>query len=374
MKIKNQILRFAALVVVLSIFSCSDSDNNEVTRLPSAMAYFRTNISRYSILVDALVKTRLDAQLDAAGSFTIFAPDNADFGAINVTSAQINALTSPADDVAIANLRVVLLNHLMGVGTKSTDLLAAGYSKTLGFYRANAPTVPTAPGQTGIITANNANLMSIYINQVGSDVLINGGLSNGGAKVTKADIDVSNGIIHEIDGVLTLPTLVNHLIANPNLSTLVSVVTSTGGAFGNQAPVLSVFTSATNVAPRTLFAPSNAAFTTATTAPNGFLIGQSAANITKILQYHYLSAPGMRLRAFFTPAGPPATPVDFFFANTAAATNQTFGVSTAGTLGNRIEDNAVAPRTKIARFVTNDIVCVNGMIHIIDKVLEPILP
>lgn len=374
MKIKNQILRFAALVVAFSIFSCSNTDKNEVERLPSAMAYFRANIDRYSILVDALVKTKLDAQLDAAGSFTIFAPDNTDFAAISVTSAQINALTSPVDDVAIANLRVVLLNHVMVVGTRAADLLAAGYSKTLGFYRANAPVAATAPGQTGIITANNANLMSIFVNQVGADVLLNGGISNGGGKVTKADIDVSNGIIHEIDGVLTLPTVVNHLVANPNLSTLVSVVTSTGGAFGNQASVLSVFTSATNLTPRTLFAPTNAAFTTATTAPTGFLIGQSAVNITKILQYHYLSSPGMRLRAFFTPAAPPATPVDFFFANTAAATSQTFGVTTTGTLGNRIEDNSVAPRNKVARFVTNDIVCVNGMIHIIDKVLEPILP
>jgi uncharacterized surface protein with fasciclin (FAS1) repeats len=372
MKIKNQILRFAAFVLVaLSVFSCSESDKNEVTRLPTAIGYFRANTAKYSILLDALKKTGLETQLDGAGSFTIFAPDNTDFAAINLSSAQINALTAPADNVAIANLRVILLNHVMGVGTRSSDLLSAGYSKTLGFYRSNAP-VPVA-GQTGIITANNTNLMSIFVNQVGSDVLLNGGVANGGAKVTNADIDVSNGVIHEIDAVLTLPTLVNHLVANPRLSTLVSVVTSTGGAFGNQSAVFNVFNTATNSSARTLFAPNNDAFTTATGA-GGFLVGQSTANITKILQYHYLSATGARLRAFFTPLPPPATPVDFFFANTAAATNQTFGVTTAGTLGNRIEDNAVAPRSKVARFVTNDIVCVNGIIHIIDKVLEPTLP
>ncbi len=372
MKIKNQILSFAAFVMVaLTTFSCSEDDKKEVTRLPSALGYLNANADRFSVLIDALKKTGLDVTLDAPGSFTLFAPDNTDFAAINVTSASINALKAPADNVAIANLRVQLLNHVMGIGTRSSDLLTAGYSKTLGFYRANAP-VPVS-GQTGIITANNANLMSIFVNQVGSDVLLNGGILNGGAKVTKADIDVSNGVIHEIDAVLTLPTLVNHLVANPDLSTLTSVVTSTGGAFGNQAVVFNVFNTATNASSRTLFAPNNKAFTKATEA-GGFLVGQSVANITKILQYHYLSATGARLRAFFTPAAPPATPVDFFFANTAAATSQTFGVTTAGALGNRIEDNAVAPRTKVARFVTNDIVCVNGIIHIVDKVLEPTLP
>lgn len=376
MKIKNQILSIAAMVVVaLSIFSCSDSDKNEVTRMPTAMGYFTANAGRYSILIDALKKTKLDVTLDAAGSFTIFAPDNTAFAATAYTSANITALTSPADDVAIANLRVLLMNHVIGVGTRSSDLLAAGYSRTLGFYRANAPIANPAAGQTGIVTANATNQMSIFVYQVGADVLLNGGTANGGAKVTKADVDVSNGVIHEIDGVLTLPTVVNQLVANPNLSTLLSVVTSTAtGAYGDQSAVANIFMMATNFAPRTLFAPTNAAFTTAITAPNGFLVGRTPANITKVLQYHTLATTGMRLRAFFTPPAPPATPVDFFITNTAAPTAQTFGVSTAGALGNRIEDNAVAPRTKVARFVTTDIVCVNGMIHIIDKVLEPTLP
>jgi uncharacterized surface protein with fasciclin (FAS1) repeats len=35
-------------------------------------------------------------------------------------------------------------------------------------------------------------------------VLVNGG-SNGGAKVTAADIEASNGIVHVIDAVLKLP-------------------------------------------------------------------------------------------------------------------------------------------------------------------------
>jgi uncharacterized surface protein with fasciclin (FAS1) repeats len=35
--------------------------------------------------------------------------------------------------------------------------------------------------------------------------------SNGGAKVTAADIEASNGIVHVIDAVLKLPTIVSQI-------------------------------------------------------------------------------------------------------------------------------------------------------------------
>jgi uncharacterized surface protein with fasciclin (FAS1) repeats len=43
-----------------------------------------------------------------------------------------------------------------------------------------------------------------FVNRVGSDVLVNGGVSNGGAKVTA---EASNGIVHVIDAVLKLQQL-----------------------------------------------------------------------------------------------------------------------------------------------------------------------
>jgi hypothetical protein len=58
--------------------------------------------------------------------------------------------------------------------------------------------------------------------------LVNGGVANGGAKVTTANIVASNGLIHVVDGVILLPTIVNHIKANPNLS-LLGVVTSASG-------------------------------------------------------------------------------------------------------------------------------------------------
>ena len=44
-------------------------------------------------------------------------------------------------------------------------------------------------------------------------VTINGGASNGGATVTTADLDASNGVIHVVSNVIGIPTLVNHVVA-----------------------------------------------------------------------------------------------------------------------------------------------------------------
>jgi hypothetical protein len=137
-------------------------------------------------------------------------------------------LTAPADNVT--NLRLILQNHVVGIGTKSDDLLAAGYTRTFASVR-----VPSS----GTTSVN----LNVFVNTVGTDVLVNGGVANGGAKVTTANIVASNGLIHVVDGVILLPTIVNHIKANPNLSSLLGVVTS-----APQASVLATLTGATAAA------------------------------------------------------------------------------------------------------------------------------
>lgn len=363
MKFRNQIARFAIMVTAVAfIFSCTEDDKKTVTRLDSAGSYFAANAGKYSILTDALKKTGLLTTLTGAGSYTIFAPSNAAFTAINISSASIDALNPlvPADAIAIANLRVILQNHVLTPGTRSTDLLAGGYFRTFAFFRTNAPipAFPVLPIQT------TGNQLSMFVNQVGANVLINGGAANGGATVTNADVDLSNGILHEIDAVLTLPTIVNHIVANPQLSTLFSVVTSTTGTFGDQSIVRNVVTGATNLTTRTIICPTNTAFTNATTG-TGFLQGAlvTVPNVTKVLQYHVLT-PGNRLRTFFTE--------NFTVFTSIPAPTQNFITFTSGTLGARIQDNGVAPNN-ISKFILPEIQCVNGVLHVVDKVLQPTL-
>ena len=49
---------------------------------------------------------------------------------------------------------------------------------------------------------------------------------NGIAKVKTADVMASNGIIHVVDAVIGLTTIVTHATANPNFSTLATLLTT----------------------------------------------------------------------------------------------------------------------------------------------------
>jgi uncharacterized surface protein with fasciclin (FAS1) repeats len=263
MKIKNQILYFVAILSVTFLtFSCSET-SEDVARLPSIVDIAKSN-PNFSVLVEAVTKTGLATTLSNPGSYTVFAPTNDAFKNAGILPGQITAMT---DATAIANLRVVVLNHVLGIGTRSSDLLAGGYFRTFGFYRSTP-------------TSTSGASLSMYINKPAADVLVNGGVANGGAKVTTADIDASNGIVHVIDGVLALPTIVQQVVANPNLSSLVGVVTSP-----TQSSVLATLTAATGAAPVTVYAPTNAAFTKAF-ATGGYLVGKTDAQITSILNYH----------------------------------------------------------------------------------------
>ncbi|MBF4470805.1 fasciclin domain-containing protein [Flavobacterium sp. HJJ] len=269
MKIKNQILYFVTiLAVVLMTFSCTNDDTKDVVKLPSILEIAKAD-PNFSILVDALKKTGLDVTLGNPGSYTVFAPTNAAFTAAGITSASINSLNPlvSADAIIIANLKLSLQNHVIGVGTRTSDLLEVGYYKTFGYYKSTT-------------TATSGANLNIYFNKPAADILINGGSANGGAKIIKENVDASNGVVHVIDAVLLLPTIVNQIAANPSLTSLLGLVKS-----APQASVLATLNAATGVAPVSVFAPNNDAFTAAS-GTGGYLVGKTDADITKILNYH----------------------------------------------------------------------------------------
>ncbi|MFE3867637.1 fasciclin domain-containing protein [Flavobacterium sp. LS2P90] len=345
MKIKNQILSFVAiLAVALATFSCSTDEPKEVTPLKSIVEIAKADPANFSILVDALKKTGLETTLTSAGSYTVFAPTNAAFIAAGYTSTRINNWIVPANNTDIATLRLILQNHVVGIGTNSVDLLAAGYTRTFASVR-----VPSS----GTTSVN----LNVFVNTVGTDVLVNGGVANGGAKVTTANIVASNGFVHVVDGVILLPTIVSHIKANPNLSSLLTVVSSTP-----QASVLTTLNGATAAAPITVYAPDNGAFTAAT-ATGGYLVGKTDAQVTTILRYHLEN--GNRTSSSATS----------FTASTATAdvsvatlfTNNRFTIL-LGTV--KIKD--IVGTTNATIKVTN-IQGTNGVIQVIDKVLQPFL-
>ncbi|MCZ8090413.1 fasciclin domain-containing protein, partial [Flavobacterium sp.] len=203
-------------ILSLTIFSCSDDDNN--TPAQQTITDIAVANPDLSILVTALTRTNLAGTLDGSGQFTVFAPTNAAFNTFFTSlGAGVNV-----NNVNVDVLKAVLLNHVIGSEIKSTAIPAATYASTL----------------SPINATTNAPTISMFVQKAGATVTLNGGIDSKGAVVTTADVDASNGVIHIVNRVIQIPTLVDHVIDNPEFDTLQTVVTSTGGAFGNQGAVL----------------------------------------------------------------------------------------------------------------------------------------
>lgn len=332
MKLINKISKALAVVTVaLLSFSCESDSENVIAKYPTIVEILDADAANFSILKAALVKTNLLNTFRNPGSYTVLAPKNSAFIAAGITEASVAAITTSGD---IAALSRILRYHVLTSGTLAANLPTNGYINTFSPY-----------GSSTSVS------ISLYTNKT-NGVVINGGNTNGGATVLQADINASNGVIHVISHVLSVPKVHNLIIANPDLSGLVGVLTS-----APQAAVLTDITTtatgATTALSRTVFAPTNAAFGSA-----AFLTGQSDANITKVLRYHLVNN---NLRASFANA----------FATTATTlTTQLTGQTTtiaAGTL-NIADITAVNATIKSINIQGS-----NGVAHIIDKVLQPTL-
>ncbi|WP_378177681.1 fasciclin domain-containing protein [Aquimarina sp. SS2-1] len=182
-----------------------------------------------STLVGALQSADLVDTLNGDGPFTVFAPTNAAFDALDAIP-QGNALTE------------VLLYHVAAGKFTAEDLIAG-------------QTVTTVQGD------------EVTIEMINGEVFLNGNI-----KVSIADIEASNGIVHVIDGVLIPPSnlqsIVEIAIATPELSTLVGAL---------QAADL--VDTLNGDGPFTVFAPTNAAFDALDAIPQGDVL-------TEVLLYH----------------------------------------------------------------------------------------
>jgi uncharacterized surface protein with fasciclin (FAS1) repeats len=317
MKILSR-LKIAIAIIALTSFtiSCDNDDDMPVDNTITGIAKTNSNLT---ILVQALVKADLAGTLQGTGPFTVFAPTDAAFTAFLKTTPYATLNDVPKDV-----LTQILLNHVVSGAIKSTDL-STGYAKTL----AKSATSGT-------------NTMSLYVD------LTSGVKLNGVAKVTTADVMASNGVIHVVDAVINLPTIVTHATANANFTSLVGALTKAG-----QPDFVSILS---GTGPFTVFAPTNDAFTAFNTelAPAG-IAGVSSANLTKVLQYHVVS--GNILAASLTEGQMVST----------LQTPQKFTIQLAG--GAKIKD----VNNRISTIVATDVQCSNGVIHVLNKVLLPTL-
>lgn len=213
-----------ALFVTTVMTSCSD-DNENVVKTNTIVDVAINN--NFTSLVAAVQRADLATTLATGGPFTVLAPTNAAFDSF----LQANNFTT-LNDVPVAVLREVLLNHVIDGSLQSTDL-STGYANTKA------------------TSAASGTPMSIYINT-------NGGVTfNGVSTVQSANIMADNGVVHVVNEVIGLPTIVTFATADANFSNLVSALTRES----NYTYVATLSTpNGTAPAPFTVFAPTNAAF------------------------------------------------------------------------------------------------------------------
>ena len=218
------------LLAITLLWSCSNDDDNaspiNPTLQPTLNIVETAQASAdLSSLVAAVIEANLATTLSGPGPYTVLAPTNEAF----VEFMSDNGWAT-VQDIPDAALEQTLLNHVIsGTVTSSTLVgLGSGYTNTLA-------------------TGAGGNAMSLYFDASTSVTF------NNTASVTTADISATNGIVHVIDKVITLPSVVDHALANPGFSNLVSALVA---ADGDLVTVLS------GTGPFTVLAPDDMAFET----------------------------------------------------------------------------------------------------------------
>lgn len=261
----------------------------------------------FTVLVAALQEADLVGELQGEGPFTVFAPTDAAFTML------LTELGIAAEDLlGHPQLAQVLLYHVVPGKVMSTDLSDGMMPETL---KGDKLMIDLSDG----VKINDSNVVT-------------------------ADIEATNGVIHVIDKVL-IPEdfilsgndIVDIALSDPNFSMLVSLLQKADlvGALQDEGPF-------------TVFAPTNAAFADLLNALDitaSDLMQQP--DLAKVLLYHVVNGKamstdlvdGMRL---------PTLKGEYVYVDL--------------TTGVMINQSSV---------VSADIQAVNGVIHVIDKVLVP---
>ncbi len=137
------------------------------------------NSADHTTLVAAVQAAGLVETLQSEGPFTVFAPVNAAFEAL--PAGTVETLLKPENK---AMLQKVLTAHVVAGDWSAADIIAAAKSSADGFYHFNAV---------------SGDALSAKV--VGGNVYIFDESGNAG-KVTIADVNQSNGVIHVVDTVL----------------------------------------------------------------------------------------------------------------------------------------------------------------------------
>lgn len=301
-----------------SITSCSEDDPAPTPVVDNTIAGVASRNSNLTSLVAALNRAGLVSTLQGTGPFTVFAPTNEAFSSFLTANGYANL-----DAVPVPALKELLLNHVLN-GKTTAAQISTGYVKTLGKG-----------------AASTTNTLSMYINKTTSVRI------NGVATVVTPDVEASNGVVHVVDAVIGLPTVVTHAVANDEFNTLEAALT-----FNPTSGFVGVLSGTTN-SPFTVFAPTNQAFTEFLSEIGATGLADIApANLEKTLKYHVKTSDNV-LAGTLTDG----QEITMFSAEKV----------TVRTSPTRLKD----VNNRDCNIVNTDVQCSNGVIHVLSKVLRP---
>ena len=262
------------------------------------------NSPNHNTLEAAVGAAGLVNTLNGAGPFTVFAPTDATFAAL--PSGTVETLLQDPQGL----LTNILLNHVAGANVLSSGL---------------------TNGQS-IVTLNSGKTVKVTIN--------NDGVFIDDAKVTVADIQTDNGVVHVIDAVLLPPnTVVDVIIGSANHNTLEAAISAAG-----------LINTLNGAGPFTVFAPTDAAFAALPAGTVEALLADPQGALTQVLLYHATSetVTSDDIIEFYS---------DFPYLQMLNEKTITFKVTSEGVFINN------------AKVTVADIETDNGIVHVIDAVL-----
>ena len=305
---KRNYLKFSTLILALGIAtfsftSCEKDDEGKM--LPETVVDVVVSSNIHNTLEAAVIAADLAGTLSGTGPFTVFAPTDAAFAALPAGTIE-SLLADPSGDLAD-----ILKYHVVAGKAFSNNL-------------SNGQEISTILGKNITVTIN-AN--GVFIND---------------AKVTMANIEAKNGVVHIIDAILLPPvevpaTVVDIVVNSANHTTLEAAVIA-----ADLAGVLS------GTGPFTVFAPTDAAFAALPAGTLDALLADPSGDLTDILKYHVVSGKAM---------------------STSLSNGQEITTLLGDDVVVTINTNGVFING--AKVTVADIEAKNGVVHVIDAVLIP---
>jgi uncharacterized surface protein with fasciclin (FAS1) repeats len=257
------------VIGIQEVGECGDSSSNQGTdngfptlscTSDNTVFTIISNSGDHNTLEAAIIAAELAGVLSGEGTFTVFAPTDAAFAAVD--AELLEALLADPTNL----LADILLYHVAPITALSGELT-------------DGQLVTTVNGEDVTITLDGGN------------VLVNGAL------VTVADLVADNGVVHVIDAVLlpTVMTTVYDIVVNSDIHNTLEIAINTAGLDA------ALSGDAGNV---TLFAPTDEAFDNLPEGLLDALLADPSGDLTEVLLYHVIE--GFNIAANIT-AGDVAT-------------------------------------------------------------------